>query len=456
MVLTLLHLTIILELLSLINAEQVYVNLFQNKKNEINYDLPEGFTFVNPNITNGPITINKEKDDGTKRNLFNMINHESDHFYYNHNEFNKLTNETEVKSEYFCEMYYGIRPERMTPYEISCPAHYTIVIDKAFYGRYANDTENCPNSNITPEVIEKIKPKDCGYEPINFLKERCEGRQYCNIIVKNFFFKDRCYGVFKYLNVKYHCVKEPELKKERIAIVMFSNRINPNSIDENSISEFYQYSKIHGYDFFVNTKNYNPDRKIYYMKTLSVLEKVIEGLKENKYDWIFWADSDTMIMNPNIKLESFLPNEKMNKVHFIAGVDWCGLQAGVFFIRVHEWSLNMLMRALSYCYYVDKFIIFDDQSSINNVLTGEDIDESEHYVIVPQKWFNNHKKAVAKGDFLLHIMGDRDRKDEIGLEFRNRLKGDDEWNKKTNEEMRKEVLEYYDLPKDKQLNIKYQ
>eukprot|EP00833_Pecoramyces_ruminatium_P005619 jgi/Orpsp1_1/1179651/evm.model.c7180000070202.1 len=234
------------------------------------------------------------------------------------------------------------------------------------------------------------------------------------------------------------------------------------------------------------------------MKLNSVLEKVQEGLKYKKYDWILyviflfkyirnctlfiifrsrvvnfllisftfnpilllyicsWSDSDTMIINPNIKLESFLPSDKMSKIHFIAGIDRCGLQLGVFFIHVHEWSLNMLMRAISYSYFKkNKGLKFEDQSMVNNILT--EYDESEHYVIVPQKWFNQRIGALEKGDFLLHIMGKTfNKKMKIAKDIRDQMKNDTEWQSKTNKEIREEVLKYYDLPKSEQLKIRPQ
>jgi len=76
------------------------------------------------------------------------------------------------------------------------------------------------------------------------------------------------------------------LKKERISIVSFYNNVKVNSIHEHSINEFYQYSKIHGYNFQFENINYTPDREIYFMKFNTIIEKLIEGLKYKKYDWI--------------------------------------------------------------------------------------------------------------------------------------------------------------------------
>lgn len=167
-----------------------------------------------------------------------------------------------------------------------------------------------------------------------------------------------------------------------------------------------------------------------------------------------WVDTDTLITNPNIRLETFLPNEKMNKIHFIVADDRAGLQAGVFFIRVHEWSLSFLMRAMTYCYYNKKFLKYHDQSAINNVLT--EYNEEKHYVVVPQEWFNTNYVRLKKGDFLLHLMGSsREKKNSTFEKYFNITKGD-EWHSLSNKEMREEVLKYYNLPRVKQHHIEIQ
>jgi len=174
-----------------------------------------------------------------------------------------------------------------------------------------------------------------------------------------------------------------------------------------------------------------------------------------------WVDSDVIILNPNIKLESFLPNDKMSKVHLIAAYDYwgredfcCGLNSGIFFIRVHEWSLNLLMRAISYPYFnLEKEIRLPDQISLNNVLIESN--EFDHFVIVPQQWFNNFH--IKKGEFLYHVMGHSfDKKNKILKEFLNKTKNETDWFTKTNNETREEVLKYYNLPKNQQINIKIQ
>lgn len=89
----------------------------------------------------------------------------------------------------------------------------------------------------------------------------------------------------------------------------------------------------------------------------------------------------------------------MDKIHFIVSDDFNGLNCGVFFIRVHPWSLNFLMRATSYFYYhQEKYLLFADQSSKNNILTASN-DTDEHYIIVPQYWFNTYIGDKKKRSF---------------------------------------------------------
>jgi len=410
--------------------------------------LPPGFEYVEGLNSRGPITIDRKKDDGNKRNLYPLIHdEEEDLFQYQYTLFKELPSVLYNKTEYLCELNTNRAPEIQKGYDISCPSHYTLSINKVFYGHYANDTDHCHKK--TKAGYQQNVPYDCGYEPKKYIKELCEGRVYCSIIPSDLFLENRCHDIIKYLHINYSCVKAKELKKEKIGIVMFSNQIEANSLDENSISEFYQYSKIHGYDFQLSTYNYNPERKIYYMKLYTLMEKMIEGLKEKKYDWIFWVDSDTILVNPNITLESFLPNEDMNRVHLIAANDWKQIQAGVLLIRVHPWSLDLLIRALSYSYYDGEVLSLWDQTALNNVLTR--FDESEHYIIVPPNWFNAYLSNIKEGDFLLHLAGDEDKKS--GKYFRKKIKNNNQWTLKTNNEMREEVLKYYSLPEERQRHI---
>jgi len=60
--------------------------------------------FVDENNLNGPITLDRDKDDGKKRNLYKNIRIEDDSFYYDYDKFNKLKSTTSEREEYLCEI----------------------------------------------------------------------------------------------------------------------------------------------------------------------------------------------------------------------------------------------------------------------------------------------------------------------------------------------------------------
>jgi len=141
----------------------------------------------------------------------------------------------------------------------------------------------------------------------------------------------------------------------------------------------------------------------------------------------------------------------MKKVHLIVARDYLqyggykGLNAGVYLIEIHEWSLDLFMRVKSYPYYNKKRKIkYSEQSILNNILLEEN--ESDHYVVVPPDWFNSFY-----GYFISHFMGGN--KASNFRKIKNDLKNNPNRYSKTNKQLRKEVLEYYDKPKEEQIEI---
>jgi len=81
-----------------------------------------------------------------------------------------------------------------------------------------------------------------------------------------------------------HYIKE--IKKPRIKIVMYSDRVKPNSIDENAVSEFYQYAQIYGYGFEFYNKKFDTERSSHFMKLNAMTDSMFKALKEENYDWL--------------------------------------------------------------------------------------------------------------------------------------------------------------------------
>lgn len=79
-----------------------------------------------------------------------------------------------------------------------------------------------------------------------------------------------------------------------------------------------------------------------------------------------WFDGDIVLMNPKIPLEIFLPPEDgWSHIHALVTNDHRGLNNGVFFLRVHEWSVWMMTACLgTEIFDPDIELEFGDQSAM--------------------------------------------------------------------------------------------
>lgn len=119
-------------------------------------------------------------------------------------------------------------------------------------------------------------------------------------------------------------------------------------------------------------------------------------------------DADSAVVNPALPLSIFLPPENRSEIHLLASKDQAGFNAGMFFIKVHEWSLKILAQAMTYEWHKpDIDLSFLEQTSLyyefNNTANRE------HVLYQPRPWFNtyewHHAYEGEKGDMLVHFPG---------------------------------------------------
>ncbi len=159
---------------------------------------------------------------------------------------------------------------------------------------------------------------------------------------------------------------------------------------------------------------------------------LLDVIRKDNYDWIFWCGSDTMITNYNIKLEDLIDNDK----HFIVPNDLWGLNTDCLLVRSSAESVAFLEEVYG------TFHTFVDSNGVN-IDTGvrlpdggarawaeqgaiNDLKDKYADIIkaVPQKTMNSylyhmypspwHQKGLdcdgnngtwSKGDFMLHLPG---------------------------------------------------
>eukprot|EP00833_Pecoramyces_ruminatium_P008178 jgi/Orpsp1_1/1182210/evm.model.c7180000080341.1 len=209
---------LIINIVSFIEIDKNYLNIKPSSENSNNHEdnnknkfIVDGFMPLYTNNTKGPITTNRELDDGKKWNIYSKIleNNEEDFnaFYYDKKVLNDLPEIIEKDDVYTCEI---LRPLENKGTILTCPEYYTITIDKAFFGRYAKDVERCQISEKFGKLKEEdlYNENDCGVDVINKARKHCEGRVRCNLKSNIRYFPGDCLGFNKYLHIKYHCVKD--------------------------------------------------------------------------------------------------------------------------------------------------------------------------------------------------------------------------------------------------------
>ncbi|KAL4753661.1 hypothetical protein BDW72DRAFT_190869 [Aspergillus terricola var. indicus] len=150
----------------------------------------------------------------------------------------------------------------------------------------------------------------------------------------------------------------------------------------------------------------------YWNKPSYLLALVIRELSRpvnERVEWLMWVDADSMIINSLIPLELFLPPSVLDEIHMVASKDHKGLNTGIFFLRVHEWSVRFLIETLAYPIYnpgVDLGLQVD-QSAMEKVLNQSSYREGVTYL--PRTWINTYEWAHAyegkRGNMLVHFPG---------------------------------------------------
>ncbi|KAL9081854.1 MAG: hypothetical protein Q9159_006956 [Coniocarpon cinnabarinum] len=156
---------------------------------------------------------------------------------------------------------------------------------------------------------------------------------------------------------------------------------------------------------------------------------------EDRLQWLFWVDADTVIANPRVPVETFLPPVEYNDIHLLLTNDFNGLNNGIFPIRVCMWSIDFLAAVMAYSHYnPDVTLKFHEQSAMERLLKEPKF--SDHVEYVPQRWFNaypgernetSQPYMVKRGDMLIHFAGFSNKKEMMSRWLQRVELHDPEW-----------------------------
>lgn len=171
---------------------------------------------------------------------------------------------------------------------------------------------------------------------------------------------------------------------------------------EITLPTYKEYSQIHGYDFYVKTKGFNKLKSMGWPKIDVIIERI------PFYDWIFYVETDSLLMNQTIRLENLIDNNYDMILTETTRQDKIQVNTGPMLVKCSEWSKDFLNGLL----YKDKYWNdnMHEQGAIN-----EEINQKKwirnHISIRDLRFFNSfahewHKENNFQiGDFICHGAG---------------------------------------------------
>ena len=174
-----------------------------------------------------------------------------------------------------------------------------------------------------------------------------------------------------------------------------------------------RYCEKWGYDFLLAGDEFESSRPIPWQKIPAILHYL------PSYDWIFFSDGDSIIMNYDTKLESFLNDDlvltfdKENTFDKEHGTDEnlagsITLKTGHMIARNCLWTQKFLKLAYD-LQKINPSLNYGnwEQDSIGHLLNINIFDCWEHIATKPIRSFNSLRNFYQEGDFLIHFCGYR-------------------------------------------------
>ncbi|KAL9129692.1 MAG: hypothetical protein Q9217_001934, partial [Psora testacea] len=136
-----------------------------------------------------------------------------------------------------------------------------------------------------------------------------------------------------------------------------------------------------------------------------------------------WFDSDTVLLNDEIPWSIFLPPSEgmFRDLNMLITKDWQGFNAGIFLIRVCEWSIKLLSDAIALPRLRPEIDLpFNEQTAVEWVFSQPE--NLKHRIYQPKHWFNaydpyyeSHGDVAMDGSLVVHFPGmGGDRPDAMG------------------------------------------
>ncbi|KAF2646171.1 galactosyl transferase GMA12/MNN10 family protein, partial [Massarina eburnea CBS 473.64] len=188
---------------------------------------------------------------------------------------------------------------------------------------------------------------------------------------------------------------------------------------EAAIASHDLHNQIHGYPHYVLREHMIRGLWSKHGWILTVLGQELSKPEDQRLQWLMWHDRDTVLMNPQIPLDIFVPpGSNFSHINLLVTNDRNGLNNGVFMVRVGQWAMKLFASMLSIREYQPEIVLkYTEQSGMEEAIKRPWWNSSVAYV--PQRWFNgfppdadidhDHTPAHSRqGSLLIHFASNRD------------------------------------------------
>ncbi|CAF9918830.1 hypothetical protein IMSHALPRED_004429 [Imshaugia aleurites] len=214
-------------------------------------------------------------------------------------------------------------------------------------------------------------------------------------------------------------VLRPRIRQVSMRVYNATNETN-DALDARCMATHLEYGKRWGYPTHILRQDLSGKgewRDLLFCKPLYLLSLTIAEMAkppDERAEWLVFFDSDTILLNPNIPWTLFLPPSDFSQVHFLGGRDWgggSGFNAGVFFVRISEWSVKMLTEVAALPDLRKDVPIGDNAEQVAFRWVFVQVGYRERVLYQPVEWFNSfedshgHLPPVQDGEMLVHFSG---------------------------------------------------
>ncbi|KAF2179427.1 glycosyltransferase family 34 protein [Zopfia rhizophila CBS 207.26] len=232
----------------------------------------------------------------------------------------------------------------------------------------------------------------------------------------------------------------------------------PDPTYEDAIQSHEVHNEIHGYQHFILREHMIRGLWSKHGWIMTIIGQELAKPEDQRLEWLLWHDRDTILMNPQLPLDIFIPPEpQFSNIHMLVTNDRHGLNNGVFMVRVSQWAFKLFASALSIREYQPEIPLkYTEQSGMEEVIKRPWWAKS--VVLVPQRWFNGFPPSGAKNDhrsarvappgaLLIHFASNRDglRPERMAHWHEIAKNRTIEWDRPANETLYlKEIAEYWE------------